>query len=226
MSSGPSRGTQPGAGDAPAPLSSWITTHETSIGAASVPEELRLTPGSMLAGRYRIVALLGRGGMGEIYRAEDTKLGQAVALKFLRGAVADDPALLERLLAEVRIGRKVSHPNVCRLYDVVEFEGRHFIAMEYVDGEDLASLLSRIGRLPPDKTLDELRSQHLAAKAPRLTSSVRLEPVVERAVLQCLEEDPQARPGSVRAFAAALPGGDPLEVELWVLVKVFAYPSF
>jgi hypothetical protein len=82
----------------------------------------------MLAGRYRIVAPLGRGGMGEIYRAEDTKLGQAVALKFLRGDLADDAELLQRLLAEVRIGREVSHPNVCRLYDVVD-TSHHFIAM-------------------------------------------------------------------------------------------------
>ena len=109
----------------------------------------------MLAGRYRVVALLGSGGMGEVYRADDIKLGQPVALKFLRGALS--PELLERLYAEVRIGRQVSHPNVCRLYDVVEVEGHTFLAMEYVDGEDLASLLARIGRLPPDKALDIAR---------------------------------------------------------------------
>src|SRR4029453_14425500 len=86
-----------------------------------------------------------------------TKLGQPVALKFLRGGVADDPALLERLLAEVRIGREVSHPNVCRLYDVVEVHSRPFLAMEYVDGEHPASLLSRIGRLPADKALELAR---------------------------------------------------------------------
>jgi serine/threonine-protein kinase len=320
MSSGPPPGTEPGASGAPAPLSDWIQSHDETIGtpgsASAQPPaagagELRLTPGTMLAERYRIVAPLGRGGMGEIYRAEDTKLGQAVALKFLRGALASDPDLLQRLLAEVRIGRDVSHPNVCRIYDVVEYEGHHFIAMEYVDGEDLASLLSRIGRLPPDKALElardlcaglaavhdkgvvhrdlkpanvmidgrgraritdfglavpkdaaqrealagtpaymspeqlagseatprsdlyalglvlyemftgrrffdaltfgELQAQHREPKALKLSSGLRLELPVERAVLQCLEEDPAARPTSVRALAASLPGGDPLE---------------
>ncbi len=110
------------------------------------------TPGTMLAGRYRVVAPLGRGGMGEVYRADDTKLGQQVALKFVRGALSAE--LRERLYAEVRIGRQVSHPSVCRLYDVVEVEGHTFLAMEYVDGEDLASLLGRIGRLPSDKVLE------------------------------------------------------------------------
>jgi serine/threonine-protein kinase len=248
--------------------------------------------------------------MGEVYRAEDTKLGQAVALKFLRGAVAEDPVLLERVLAEVRIGREVSHPNVCRLYDVAEVDGRHFIAMEYVDGENLGSLLSRIGRLPPDKTVElardlcaglaamhdkgvvhrdlkpanvmidgrgraritdfglavnkdvaqreafagtpaymapeqlagaeatvrsdlyalglvlyemstgrsfydartlaELLSQHREPKAPRLAPLPRTDPV-ERFVQQCLQEDPQSRPASVRALASLLPGGDPLD---------------
>jgi serine/threonine-protein kinase len=117
----------------------------------------RFTPGEMVGGRYRIVALLGRGGMGEVYRADDTKLGQPVALKFLPESLARDPARLERLFAEVRIGRQISHPNVCRLYDVTESDGHHFVAMEYVDGEDLASLLRRIGRLPADKALEIAR---------------------------------------------------------------------
>jgi serine/threonine-protein kinase len=109
----------------------------------------------MLAGRYRVVALLGRGGMGEVYRADDVKLGQPVALKFMRGVLS--PELLQRLYAEVRLGRQVAHPSVCRLYDVVEVDGQTFLAMEYVDGEDLASLLARIGRLPPDKALEITR---------------------------------------------------------------------
>ena len=102
----------------------------------------------MLADRYRIVSLLGSGGMGEVYRADDVKLGQRVALKYI------PPRLpLDQLYKEVRIGREISHPNVCRLHDIVEVAGQHFISMEYVDGEDLASLLRRIGRLPADKAL-------------------------------------------------------------------------
>ena len=109
----------------------------------------------MLAGRFRIVALVGKGGFGEVYRADDTKVGRAVALKFFRGALS--PAALERLYAEVRVGSQVSHPNVCRLHDIVEVDGQTCLAMEYVDGEDLASLLARIGRLSPDKALDVAR---------------------------------------------------------------------
>ncbi len=116
-------------------------------------EETRFTPGTLIAHRYRIVSLLGEGGMGEVYRADDIRLGQRVALKYLPPALEQNPDALERLYAEVRIGRQVSHPNVCRLYDLVELDGHHFIAMEYVDGEDLASLLRRIGRLPGDKAL-------------------------------------------------------------------------
>src|ERR1700722_14083933 len=117
----------------------------------------RFLPGSLLADRYRVVALLGRGGMGEVYRADDLTLGQPVALKFLPEEAAQDPALLDRFKAEVRIARKVSHPNVCRVYDVGEVDGQTYLSMEYVDGEDLASLLRRIGRLPNDKALDIAR---------------------------------------------------------------------
>ncbi len=115
------------------------------------------TPGMVLAERYRIIGLLGRGGMGEVYRADDLKLGQPVALKFLPKALADDPVRRERFYAEVRIARQVSHPNICRVYDIGELDGRHFLTMEYVDGEDLASLLKRIGHLPGDKALDVAR---------------------------------------------------------------------
>src|SRR5215813_9469313 len=112
------------------------------------------TPGVVLAERYRIIGLLGRGGMGEVYRADDLKLGQPVALKFLPRHLASEKDRLERFYAEVRIARQVSHPNVCRVYDVGEIDGQHYLSMEYVDGEDLASLLKRIGRLPADKALE------------------------------------------------------------------------
>jgi serine/threonine-protein kinase len=111
----------------------------------------------VLADRYRIIGLLGRGGMGEVYRADDLKLGQPVALKFLPKHLSADPALLERFHAEVRNARQVSHPHVCRVYDIGEVDGHHFLSMEYVDGEDLATLLRRIGRLPPAKAVEIAR---------------------------------------------------------------------
>ena len=111
----------------------------------------------MLGERYRIVGLLGRGGMGEVYRADDLKLEQPVALKFLPRALEGDADRLERLYGEVRMARQVSHPAVCRVWDVGEAEGQHFLSMEFVDGENLASLLRRIGRFPQDKALDIAR---------------------------------------------------------------------
>jgi serine/threonine protein kinase len=139
-------------------------------------------PGTILVDRYRIVSLAGRGGMGEVYRADDLRLGQPVALKFLPASLEHDAAARERLLAEVRSARTVSHPNVCCVYDVGELagpalserpsmnsgqpepaegrsesKGRVFLTMEYIDGEDLASLLRRIGKLPAAKALEVAR---------------------------------------------------------------------
>ncbi len=281
-------------------------------GSASYLSEGRFLPGRLIAGRYRIIALLGKGGMGEVYRADDLTLGQPVALKFLPDDAARDQGLLERFKNEVRIARRVSHPNVCRVYDVGDIEGHTFFTMEYVDGEDLASLLRRIGRLPEDKALDiarqlcaglaaahakgvlhrdlkpanimldgrgqvvvtdfglagvadqihgaEVRSGTPAYMAPeqlagkevstrsdiyslglvlyevftgkrafsgkpeqaggdrtvsRPSSVVKdLNPIVERVILRCLENEPTARPATVFSVAAALPGGDPLAAAL------------
>jgi serine/threonine-protein kinase len=112
--------------------------------------------------RYRIIGLLGKGGMGEVYRADDLRLGQQVAIKLLPQALATDPQRLMQFHNEVRTARQVSHPNVCRVYDIGDLAvtgGAHqlFLTMENVDGEDLSSLLRRIGRLPEDKALEIAR---------------------------------------------------------------------
>ncbi|HEY6387421.1 MAG TPA: serine/threonine-protein kinase [Candidatus Acidoferrum sp.] len=117
----------------------------------------RFTPGQMIAERYRIVAIAGRGGMGEVYRAEDLKLGQVVAIKFLPESLSQDATTLARFHSEVRIARQVSHPNVCRVFDIGDADGMPFLSMEYVDGEDLASVVRRIGRLSPDKATEVAR---------------------------------------------------------------------
>ena len=284
-----------------------------SRGMAPHSQPGRFTPGAMLAGRFRVVALLGKGGMGEVYRAEDTRLGQQVALKFLPQFVFADAARLDRLYREVRLGRQVSHPNVCRLYDVMEWEGHHFISMEYIDGEDLASLLRRIGALPHQKAIDiardlaaglsaahaigiihrdlkpanvmidgrgtaritdfglagladdphrrneisgtpaymapeqlagqevtartdlyalgliyyemfsgkrlfeartvmEILAQHESGRSQTLSRETKnLDPAVQRIIQRCLEEKAEARPSSVHAVMASLPGGDPLQ---------------
>jgi hypothetical protein len=117
----------------------------------------RFAPGAILDGRYRIIGLLGKGGMGEVYRADDLRLGQPVALKFLPDTVASDPARLAQFHNEVRTARQISHPNVCRVHDIGEVDGCLFLSMELVDGEDLGSSLRRIGRFPEDKATDIAR---------------------------------------------------------------------
>ena len=153
-------GTFPRGSPSPAPASA---AHHASSSRAprragtSAGASERFAPGAILLDRYRIVGLLGRGGMGEVYRADDLKLEQTVALKFLPRALEGDPDRLERLYGEVRMARQVSHPAVCRVWDVGEAEGQHFLSMEFVDGENLSSLLRRIGRFPQDKALDVAR---------------------------------------------------------------------
>ncbi|HEX5217371.1 MAG TPA: protein kinase [Vicinamibacterales bacterium] len=280
-------------------------------------------PGQILADRYRMVGLLGRGGMGEVYRADDLKLGQPVALKFLPRDVEHDSDRLQRFLDEVRLSLRVTHPNVCRVFDLGDVDGpstgsgqrRHFLSMEYVDGEDLASLLRRIGRLPEDKAteiarqlcaglaaahdegvlhrdlkpanvmidgrgrakitdfglagatagisgreaqagtpqymapeqfegrelsvqtdiyslglvlyevftgkrafdsrdLNELKALHSSAPTNPSVHVAGLNPIVERAILRCVDPDPGKRPRSAASLAAALPGGDPLEMAI------------
>src|SRR5258708_5372168 len=121
---------------------------------SSEEAEGRFPPGTLLADRYRVVALLGKGGMGEVYRAYDLMLGQPVALKFLAESSVTDAGLLSRFRSEVRIARQVSHPNVCRVYDIGEVQDLVYMSMEYVDGENLASLLRRIGRLPSERAVE------------------------------------------------------------------------
>lgn len=120
-------------------------------------EEPRFAPGTVLLNRYRIVSVLGKGGMGEVYRADDLRLHQQVALKFLFRGLSTDPGKLARLHQEVRIARQVSHPRVCRVHDIAEVDGEAFLTMEFIDGEDLRSLLKRIGRLPEFKGIQIAR---------------------------------------------------------------------
>ncbi len=129
----------------------------SSSGSLSGAREGELDVGRVLAGRYRVLGLLGAGGMGEVYQADDLLLGQVVAVKLLPRALANDPEYLSRLLNEVRVAREVSHPNVCRVHDIGEADGRHFLSMEYIDGEDLASLLRRIGNLSINKASELAR---------------------------------------------------------------------
>lgn len=114
----------------------------------------RFMPGQLLADRYRIVSMLGRGGMGEVYRAEDIRLGQTVALKFLPVERASNRRHLEYLYKEVRLSQRLTNPHICRVHDLVEVDGQHCLSMEYIEGEDLKTLLRRVGPLPEPKALE------------------------------------------------------------------------
>lgn len=283
---------------------------------SAVADAPRFLPGQVIAERYRVVALAGRGGMGEVYRADDLTLGQPVALKFLPEALAAEPTRLDAFLGEVRVARQVSHPNVCRVYDIGFDSGQPFLTMEFVDGEDLATLLRRIGRFPHDRALeiarelcaglaaahdkgvlhrdlkpanvmidgrgkvriadfglagladaigadrfhggtpaymapevldggesssrsdiyalglilyevftgrpafegatlnDIARSRRETTPRSLVTLVPDMDPAIERAILRCLEREPESRPGSAIGVAAALPGGDPLAAAL------------
>jgi hypothetical protein len=306
--SSPAEGTRrasPASGARP-PSSGWLTASD-SINHG------RFEPGALLDGRYRIIGLLGRGGMGEVYRADDLRLGQPVALKFLPEDLRHDPIRLAQFHNEVRTARQVSHANVCRVYDIGEIDGLLYLSMEYVDGEDLATSLRRIGRFPEDKAVDiarqlcaglaaahqrgvihrdlkpanvmldgagrvrvmdfglaaigrvediragtpaymapeqllgrevtarsdlfalglvmyelftgrraftattggDLVTQHETRSiAPPSTIVSALDPAIERAILRCLDPDPDRRPASPLAVSASLPGGDPLAAAL------------
>ena len=127
------------------------------LGSSGSIDHGRFQPGEIFQQRYRVIGLLGRGGMGEVYRADDLRLGQPVALKFLPPSLKQDSQQLSQFHNEARTARQVSHPNVCRVYDIGEADGLLFLTMEYVDGEDLSSLLRRIGRLPEDKAIEIAR---------------------------------------------------------------------
>ena len=120
-------------------------------------DDARFISGDLVADRYRIFGFLGRGGLGEVYRADDLKLKQPVALKFLPESFSANGPVLARFYKEVSVARQISHRHVCRVYDVGEYEGQHFISMEFVRGEELSSLLKRIGHLPQEKAVEIAR---------------------------------------------------------------------
>ncbi len=142
------------------PLKPVASSRKKSTSSATTSDSIddaRFIPGDIRSDRYRIVGLLGRGGMGEVYRADDLKLKQPVALKFLPQSLTANAAALARFYREVSVARQISHRHVCRVYDIAEYEGQHFISMEFVRGEELLSLLKRIGRLPQDKAVEVAR---------------------------------------------------------------------
>jgi Protein kinase domain len=130
-----------------------------------------LQPGTVLAGRYEILRMLGEGGMGAVYKAQDRELDRVVAIKVIRPELASNPAIIQRFKQGLILARQVTHRNVIRIYDLGEAEGMKFITMEFVEGEDLHSLLAEQGKFSPAEAmqqvllaLDAARAHHLCAR--------------------------------------------------------------
>ena len=116
-----------------------------------------LAPGDILSGRFKIKRFAGAGGMGEVYEAEDLELGGTLALKTLRPSLLEDQHFLSRFRREVQLARQVTHPNICRIFDVGNDQGRAYLTMEFLDGETLGAHLRRQGRFSGEGALPLVR---------------------------------------------------------------------
>ena len=112
-----------------------------------------LTIGSRFAERYQIIEELGKGGMGKVYKVLDKDVDEKIAIKLLKPEIASEEKIIERFQNELKLARKITHKNVCRMYDLNKFEGTPYITMEYVSGEDLKSSIKRMGPLSAGKAI-------------------------------------------------------------------------
>jgi eukaryotic-like serine/threonine-protein kinase len=135
-------------------VESLLTFHDDEPDPVAETRQTEFTPGTMFAGRYRMMRRIGRGGMGDVWEADDLVLETPVALKLINST---DAAARERILTEVRLARQITHPAICRVFDVGDADGAIFFSMELIRGEDLAALLRRAGRLPSEKVVDIAR---------------------------------------------------------------------
>ncbi len=113
--------------------------------------------GTVLGGRYEIQKLLGMGGMGAVYKAHDLEVDRTVGLKVIRPDLAGNPAILARFKQELVLARQVTHRNIIRIYDLNEAEGVKFITMEFIEGEDLRTILTREGKVSPKEAINIMR---------------------------------------------------------------------
>jgi eukaryotic-like serine/threonine-protein kinase len=132
---------------------------------AGTYREVALQPGDLFGGRYEILAMLGEGGMGAVYKAADLEVDRTVALKVIRPELASNPAILARFKQELLTAHQVTHKNVIRIYDLAEAEGVKFITMEFVEGTDLSRVLLERGKLPSVEAVEIIRQVCLALDA-------------------------------------------------------------
>jgi tetratricopeptide (TPR) repeat protein/predicted Ser/Thr protein kinase len=131
----------------PLPLSGNDQPSRTKTLDIIPDNSISVISGSIFAGRYQVVEELGRGGMGVVYRAYDSQLKEEVALKIIKPEIASEKRALERFSIELKLARRIVHRNVCRVYELMEYQGVRFLSMEYVRGEDLKSFIRRARRL-------------------------------------------------------------------------------
>ena len=134
-------------------LASSYKEPESGVTRAFVAPLVGIEVGTTFAGRYQVIEELGGGGMGKVYKVIDKEINEKIALKILKPEISSDEKIIERFRNEVKLARKISHPNVCRMYDLLKEKGMYFITMEYISGEDLKSTVSRVGQLSVGKTL-------------------------------------------------------------------------
>jgi serine/threonine protein kinase/tetratricopeptide (TPR) repeat protein/TolB-like protein len=134
---------------------SYVTSYQNVV----------LQAGDVLGGRYEILALLGEGGMGAVYKAKDREVERVVALKLIRPEMASNPSILARFKQELMTAHQVTHKNVIRIYDLSEADGVKFITMEFVEGSDLRQLYREKGKLPPEEAVDIIRQVCMALDA-------------------------------------------------------------
>ena len=151
-----------GSDSAAAPIA--VVPRKTTVGSPDGDDPL-LRPQSVLGLRYEILELLGRGGMGAVYKAKDREVNQIVALKVIRPDLANSPAIIERFKQELILARQVTHRNVIRIYDLAEADGLKFITMEFIEGEDLRSLIHEKKKLPPEEAVEIMRQVCRALEA-------------------------------------------------------------
>jgi eukaryotic-like serine/threonine-protein kinase len=143
------------------PLSTPLSKRGTRVPIA-VP---MLEPGDVLGGRYEILALLGEGGMGAVYKARDRELDRPVALKLIRPELASSPSILARFKQELLLSRQVTHKNVIRIFDLGDADGVKFITMEFVEGEDLRALIQEKKKFSPEEAVEIMRQVCQALEA-------------------------------------------------------------
>ncbi len=141
---------------------------------APLPKSGGFRPGDLFAGRFTIIEKLGEGGMGVVFKAIDRTLDKNVALKIIQPHQAGNPGFIERFKREVRLTQQITHPNVCRVYDLGEQDGTYYLSMQWIDGETLRKLLRQAGRLEQDRALE------IAEKIARALGAAHAKGIIHR----------------------------------------------